>query len=197
MKNLSKIASLILITGMSFGAISCKNSNDKEEPAEPISNEMHQEGTDGSETVSKNGSNQAAANVLGNYLNIKNALVKDDQEAAANAGGRLAESLGEFNKASYSSEEQQELTDIIEDAKEHAEHISESAIAHQREHFDILSKDMIDMIAITGTNRKLYQAYCPMYNDNKGAQWLSTEKEIQNPYMGSKMPGCGEVQKEI
>ena len=196
MKNLSKIASLILITGMSFGAISCKNSNDKDEPAEPISNEMHQEGTDGSEKV-RDGENQSAANVLSNYFDIKNALVKDDQEAAANAGGRLAESLVEFNKASYSSEEQQELIDIIEDAKEHAEHISESPIAHQREHFDILSKDLIDMIAITGSNRKLYQAYCPMYNDNKGAQWLSSEKEIQNPYMGSKMPGCGEVQKEI
>lgn len=197
MKNLRKTTSFILITVMSIGAISCKNNTEKDDAAEPMSNEMHQEGTTGSETVSKKGENQAAANVLDNYLDIKNALVKDDQEAAANAGGRLAESLGELNKAGYSSAEQQELTDIIEDAKEHAEHISESPIAHQREHFDLLSKDIIDMIAITGTNRTLYQAYCPMYNDNKGAQWLSTEKEIQNPYMGSKMPGCGKVQKEI
>ncbi|KKM63345.1 hypothetical protein LCGC14_1512330, partial [marine sediment metagenome] len=87
--------------------------------------------------------------------------------------------------------------DIIEDAKEHAEHISESPIGHQREHFDVLSKDMIDLIAITGTEEKLYQDFCPMYNDNKGAQWLSATKEIKNPYYGAKMMSCGSVQKEI
>ena len=53
------------------------------------------------------------------------------------------------------------------------------------------------MIAITGTDKKLYQDFCPMYNNNKGAQWLSTTEEIKNPYFGSKMMGCGKVQKEI
>ena len=56
---------------------------------------------------------------------------------------------------------------------------------------------MIDLIAITGTSKKLYQAYCPMYNNNKGAQWLSDSREIQNPYYGSEMMKCGEVIKEI
>jgi hypothetical protein len=56
---------------------------------------------------------------------------------------------------------------------------------------------MIDLIDIVGTSQKLYQAYCPMYNNNKGAQWLSVTKEIKNPYYGSKMMDCGEVQREI
>ena len=92
---------------------------------------------------------------------------------------------------------QKELKDIIEDATEHAEHIEKSPIDHQREHFDVLSKDMIDLIAITGTEEKLYQDFCPMYNNNKGAQWLSATKEIKNPYYGAKMMSCGSVQKEI
>ena len=89
------------------------------------------------------------------------------------------------------------MKDIIEDATEHAEHIEKSPIDHQREHFDVLSKDMIDLIAITGTEEKLYQDFCPMYNNNKGAQWLSATKEIKNPYYGAKMMSCGSVQKEI
>ncbi|AVR47499.1 hypothetical protein C7S20_15475 [Christiangramia fulva] len=190
-----KTTKVLLLTLLSFAAISCKNAKE-DEPAEPMSNEMHQQDNQG-QNGSKTNENQEVAMTLENYLAIKDALVKDDQEAAAEAGSKLAKELEEFDKEEYSSTEQQELTDIIEDAKEHAEHISESPIAHQREHFDILSKDMIDMIAITGTNRKLFQAYCPMYNDNKGAQWLSSEEEIQNPYMGTKMPGCGKVQKEL
>lgn len=193
--NIKRTTNLFVIAVLSLAAISCKNSAEKDNAAEPMSSEMHQQETGKNETTLKEQENEIG--VISDYLEIKNALVNDDQETAAKAGERLAKSLGEFKKDDYSSEEQQELNDIIEDAKEHAEHISKSPIAHQREHFDILSKDMIDMIAITGTDRKLYQAYCPMYNENKGAQWLSTEQEIKNPYMGAKMMNCGKVQKEL
>ena len=135
--------------------------------------------------------------ILTTYLYLKDALVNEDSKTAAKAGGDLAMQFKDFNAKSFAHTDEQELQDIIEDATEHAEHISESPIDHQREHFDMLSKDMIDLITITGTSKKLYQAYCPMYNNDKGAQWLSESKEIQNPYFGSKMMNCGEVIKEI
>jgi hypothetical protein len=96
---------------------------------------------------------------------------------------------------SYTKEQQKELADIIEDATEHAEHISESEIDHQREHFKTLSKDITDMVAITGTKSTLYEQFCPMYD--KGSAWLSTSKEVKNPYYGSRMLKCGKVQKTI
>jgi Cu(I)/Ag(I) efflux system membrane fusion protein len=36
-----------------------------------------------------------------------------------------------------------------------------------------------------------------MANNNKGAVWLSTEKEIRNPYYGDKMMRCGEILEEL
>lgn len=193
-----KIYLMVLVT---LTAMSCKDANQEKEVSEPMSSEMYQEDVDNQEgsgkMMAENAGNNATNTIIDNYLQLKNALVADDQEAAAQAGGKLVGEFENFDKSNYSSEEQQELTDIIEDAKEHAEHIAESAIDHQREHFDILSKDVIDMIAITGTNKKLYQDFCPMYNNNKGAQWLSASKEIQNPYFGSKMMDCGKIQKEI
>lgn len=198
MKRERKTLGILAIAVLTLTAMSCKDGK-KEEAAEPMSSEMHQEdgnNQDGSKQMTNAGSNASDA-IVENYLKVKNALVADNQEKAAEAGGSLVADFNDFDKGSYSSEEQQELTDIIEDAKEHAEHISESPIGHQREHFDILSKDVIDMIAITGTGKKLYQDFCPMYNDNKGAQWLSMTEKIKNPYYGSKMMGCGEVQKEI
>ncbi|MEZ4932962.1 MAG: DUF3347 domain-containing protein [Saprospiraceae bacterium] len=35
--------------------------------------------------------------------------------------------------------------------------------------------------------------YCLMAIDNKGADWLSEEEEIRNPYFGEKMMKCGSV----
>ncbi|MBL4592871.1 MAG: efflux RND transporter periplasmic adaptor subunit, partial [Flavobacteriales bacterium] len=46
-------------------------------------------------------------------------------------------------------------------------------------------------------NKSLYIQFCPMANEDKGGYWLSTEKEIKNPYFGSKMLKCGEVKQEI
>ena len=70
-------------------------------------------------------------------------------------------------------------------------------IALQRQHFEFLTKNVKALVVITGSDRPLFQAYCPMYNNNKGGAWLSTSKEISNPYFGSKMLKCGSVQQEI
>ncbi|WP_416441688.1 DUF3347 domain-containing protein [Leeuwenhoekiella sp. A16] len=195
MKKLKITMRILTMALVALTTMSCKDGK-KDGATAPMSDEMHQEDA-GSEMMADNSSNAGSSAIIANYIKIKNALVADNQEDAAEAGGMLMADLKDFDKSKYSSDKQRELTDIIEDATEHAEHISESPMEHQREHFDILSKDMIDMIAITGTSKKLYQDFCPMYNNNKGAQWLSSTEEIKNPYMGSKMPGCGKMQKEI
>lgn len=38
-----------------------------------------------------------------------------------------------------------------------------------------------------------YHHYCPMAMNEKGAYWLSTSPEIENPYFGQKMLTCGEL----
>lgn len=137
------------------------------------------------------------ASLLDAYLGIKNALVKDDQAAAAEYGAALAESTGAFDVETFAASEQQELEDILEVAKEHGEHIAKSDIGHQREHFEALGKDIKDLVAIAGTDRDLYQQYCPMYNNNAGGMWLSASDEVLNPLFGSKMLNCGSVQETI
>jgi len=53
------------------------------------------------------------------------------------------------------------------------------------------------MIKLLGTNQPLYVDRCPMYNNNKGAIWVSEIKEIKNPYLGKAMPTCGTVKEEL
>ena len=133
--------------------------------------------------------------ILSDYFNLKDALVNDDAKEAAQAGSKLIVSLKSFDRETYKAMQQMELIEIIADATEHAEHIVKSPIDHQREHFKTLSKDLTDLIAITGTANTLYEQFCPMYD--KGVVWLSTTKKVKNPYYGSKMLKCGSVKKQI
>ena len=131
-------------------------------------------------------------------MSLKNALTKDDSKGAAKSGNDLVSTLGKVDMNSISKEQMKSYMDIADDAKEHAEHIGSngSDIAHQREHFVLLSKDINDLITTFGTNQKLYQDFCPMADDNKGAIWISETKEIKNPYFGSQMATCGSIKKE-
>ena len=142
---------------------------------------------------------KSASAIINNYLALKDALVQEDSKGAAGFGKKLFDDFAKFDFSAQSKQQQKEVTEIIEDASEHAKHISENSkdIAHQREHFEILSKDIKDLVIITGSDRTLYQAFCPMYNNNKGGAWLSASKEIRNPYFGSKMLKCGSIQQEI
>ena len=144
---------------------------------------------------SSNVQNTQMGQVLSDYMTLKDALVATNKDDAAKAGKNLEYRLNGFNISSYSAEQQKELSDIISDAKEQAEHISKSEIDHQREHFKALSNNIIDIVGITGTETKLFQQFCPMYD--KGSSWLSMSKDIKNPYYGSKMLACGRIEKEF
>lgn len=201
MKQNVMIAGLALVL---LSATACKDGN-KKESAAPMSNEMHQESMDNmmddkpmnedDEMAMNNGQDAKAEAILTDYFKLKDALVADDNAKAKELGASLATTLGKLDISEYTDTQQSDLKDIVEDAVEHAEHIPESDIAHQREHFKVLSKDVTDMVAITGTENTLYQQFCPMYDG--GSAWLSTSKDVKNPYYGSKMLTCGKVQKEI
>lgn len=138
--------------------------------------------------------------IVGSYLQMKNAFTKDNTSEAATAGKTLQAAFINFDTKTLSAQQQKIFTDIADDAKEHAEHIGANGgnIAHQREHFDMLSKDMADLIQTFGNGgQTLYKDFCPMYNKGKGAYWISETKEIKNPYLGKAMPTCGTVKEEI
>ena len=210
MKNV-KTTTILAMAFISLTVMSCKDSKN-EQTNEETHSEMNHDNSDGHHDTAESAMNHDAINtsndmldsdaqdsdakqVIADYMSLKDALVETNKDKAAEAGKKLESTLNSFNVSSYTSEQQKELNDIITDAKEHAEHIGKSEMDHQREHFKTLSKDILDMIAITGTETTLYQQFCPMYD--KGSAWLSMSKDIKNPYYGSKMLTCGKVQKEI
>lgn len=196
MKKVRLTTTIMMMALLSLTAMSCKDAKKENAHDSTMHSEMNHDKMDKSnDMMDSNTQNSGAQKVLADYMALKDALVNDDNAKAKNLGNVLAKSLKSFDASSFSSNEKSELKDIMEDAIEHAEHISESDIKHQREHFKVLSKDVTDMLAITGTQVKIYEQFCPMYDG--GTAWLSTKEEVRNPYYGSKMLKCGKVQREI
>jgi hypothetical protein len=138
--------------------------------------------------------------IITGYLQLKNALTKDNGKDAATAGNAIVTTLATVDMKSISAEQMKSYMDIADDLKEHAEHIGLNAgkIEHQREHFVMLSKDIADLIKTFGNGgQTLYKDFCPMANDGKGAIWISELKEIKNPFYGKSMPTCGSVKETI
>lgn len=137
--------------------------------------------------------------ILKIYLQMKNDFANDDSKGAAAAGKTLLKAFNDFDESILKDNEKKTFQDIAADAKENAEHIGENAgnIKHQREHFDMLSKDIYELVKTSAAGELIYVDYCPMYNDNKGAMWLSETKVIKNPYLGKEMDTCGSVKEEL
>lgn len=73
-----------------------------------------------------------------------------------------------------------------------------SDIEAQRTAFQKLSNEMIAQVKKSGlSSGEVYVEYCPMAFNDKGASWLSSSKEIRNPYFGDKMLTCGEVTETL
>lgn len=149
--------------------------------------------------LNEGASKPSISEVVTHYLHLKNALAADNSNEAATAGKSVVSAIEKIDAASFTADQKKVYDDVKEDMKEHGQHISDNAdkIEHQREHFEMLSNGLYDLVKAVGSEQTLYKDHCPMYNDNKGANWLSEVKEIQNPYLGKKMPTCGTIKEEI
>ena len=193
---------LLVAAAFAMGSLTFQSCNTS--PKQANNNESAATSPTGaSDTPSTGGSNSTATRavdpLVASYLKLKNALVLDNSPSAAAAGTSLAQEFASFDPSKLSAAQQSSFKDIADDAREMAEHIGKSSgnLPHQREHFDMLSTDMVDLVKLLGPGQPLYVDRCPMYNDKKGAIWLSEVKEIKNPYMGTHMATCGAVTQEL
>ncbi len=148
-------------------------------------------------TTPTNHANPAEGMVTG-YLNLKNSLAADNGSAAAKNGQEILDAVSKFDPSTLTPDQKKVFLSLVGDIKENSEHISENGdkIEHQREHFEMLSKDMYDLLKATGAGKEMYLDSCPMYDNGKGT-WLSESKEIKNPYLGKKMPDCGAIKETL
>ncbi|MBK1896698.1 DUF3347 domain-containing protein [Chryseobacterium paridis] len=130
--------------------------------------------------------------VFDHYFSLKNALVKTDANTTSSKASEMIKAIKAVEMTKLSNEEHMVWMKVMNDLTTNAEKISSAKdVAKQRETFAILSKNMYDLAKVSKQGSPVYYQHCPMYNNGKGADWLSLENEIKNPYFGSQMITCG------
>ncbi len=124
---------------------------------------------------------QNTKNLFRDYIGVKEALVASDAKAASKAIGNFYETL----KTGDDLSQKDNLLKATEKLSK-----AGSNLEKQRAAFDEVSTLMWKLVkGAEEVDSPVYYQYCPM----KKAYWLSTEKEIRNPYYGSSMLTCGKV----
>jgi len=194
------LSSLLLVVVL----ISCNQKNKQEQKVNTTEEtEVKAEETEAADEITEVSdavkASVATEAIINGYLKIKNALSNDKSKEATTAATDFVNAVLATNSEKIDSKLIDKYKTITESAKKQADLIvsNDGKIAAQRTHFAVLSKDITNLIATFGTDKKLYQDYCPMYNEGKNGYWISEIKEIRNPYYGSEMLSCGGMIKEI
>ena len=142
---------------------------------------------------------QALSPLFDAYLALKNALVNDDFSSALKSSKDYQEALNKINMSIFKGEAHNVwMEHSVQAKKSIASIVDAKDITQIRKHFVNLSEQMVMMAKTFQPNPEtLFIQYCPMANDDKGADWLSVEEEVKNPYFGASMLKCGEVKETI
>lgn len=136
--------------------------------------------------------------VFANYFALKDALVKTDGAAAAEKAKALEEAIGNVAMMKLEMKAHMVWMKTKDDLKKEAAQMAATKeVEKQRAHLDNLSKNIYKLMKASKSETPVYYQFCPMANDGKGANWLSKESTIKNPYFGSKMMSCGKTVETI
>lgn len=133
------------------------------------------------------------------YLNLKDAFVKTNSKTAAKAAANFMQQLEKVDMKLVKGDAHVYWMQQVKAMKTHGQKVIDlKEIEAQRQQFEYVSDALINSLQAFGTEGKaFYKQHCPMAFDNKGADWISSEKEIKNPYFGDKMMGCGIVKGKL
>ena len=132
--------------------------------------------------------------VFNAYIGLKDALVATSNEQAVLNATTLVKALSAVNTADLNAASNKTWGKLSNDLINAAKLIQASNdISVQRDQFVTLSSNMYLLIKDAKNEVPVYYQFCPMANKGKGANWLSLENKVKNPYYGSRMLSCGGV----
>jgi hypothetical protein len=114
------------------------------------------------------------------YLEIQAALASDSLTGVAENAKAIAKAVQDDAKILPAA------------AGTQAEALAQASdLSSARASFKSLSDTLIKYLADNKAKDAYVQVYCPMAQ----ASWLQKDQNVNNPYMGKAMSGCGEIQK--
>lgn len=136
--------------------------------------------------------------IFESYIALKDALVKSDGKLVSTLAKDVLANINSVKMEKLSSEEHTVWMKVMSSLKSNTEKIvATTIIEKQRVVFMDLSANFYALLKVSNQDYSIYYQNCPMYNDGKGANWLSKENAVKNPYYGSQMLTCGKTVETI
>jgi Cu(I)/Ag(I) efflux system membrane fusion protein len=130
------------------------------------------------------------------YMLLKDALIADKFKEGQQITNKLLSDLNKIDMTLFGAFHNKWMVynDALKSALQHAEHFK--TIEELRAAFYNVSETMLALTKeFHPQNQTIYVQFCPMADNNKGANWLSLSEEILNPYFGEAMLTCGNVEE--
>ncbi len=138
------------------------------------------------------------SNLLAKYFDVKNALVKSDAKLTSMQATELLTAAADVDMTKLPTKVHNVWMNVMKDISSDVKSISQTQdLKRQRMLFSTLSKNMYELMKFSHPANEIYLNHCPMFNDGNGADWLSAESGIKNPYYGSQMLTCGKTIETI
>jgi Cu(I)/Ag(I) efflux system membrane fusion protein len=145
-------------------------------------------------------SKRGIGKLLEDYLAIQSSLAEDDFPSAKKGGEKFASTLNGMDMSLLKGEAQRLWKESLDSLKKGSEKITAASdIEALRSGFEPLSTGMAVAVGRLGAEIKgpVFELFCPMAFNNKGATWLQQSKDVRNPYFGAQMLNCGEVKRQV
>jgi Cu(I)/Ag(I) efflux system membrane fusion protein len=138
--------------------------------------------------------------VFAAYEPLAKALATDDAEGARQAASKVSEALRLVNSQVLDEPSRALWSGALEDMTGGLDTIRQAdGIDGVRAGFRPLSAGLSEALLKLGadTDGPLFEIFCPMAFDYEGATWVQRTQDVNNPYFGTAMSTCGEINQQL
>ena len=177
----------LIAAALAFTACGEEKKQLDEDASLPMQNEMHMENEEVEEeeiVQTLEFTEPAIANAYQHYIHVKTALVNSDAQEAQAGAKMLVGALENVEGMQGALDPAQEIAAVAD-------------INVQRTAFADLTGPFEEILTGSIASGEVYKQYCPMAFEGEGGYWISSDKEVRNPFYGDKMLKCGSVKAVI
>ena len=137
--------------------------------------------------------------VIAAYLEMKNALTRDDTAGADRSSRQMEEYIGLIDGSQIEGDGLDALkqhTELLTENLQHLRHMN--SLQKKRSYFSHISEIIYCSVkSFTLEFEQIYSVFCPVAFSGKGAFWVSTTLDGRNPYLGSVGIDCPRFSSEF
>ncbi|MGE4423069.1 MAG: efflux RND transporter periplasmic adaptor subunit [Pseudodesulfovibrio sp.] len=134
------------------------------------------------------------------YEPLAKALASDDADGARKAAAKVSQALGLIDDQVLDAPSRALWNEAQGKMNEGLTAISKGGdLVDIRAGLKPLSAGLSEAVLKLGadTDGPLYEIFCPMAFDYDGATWIQRDQDVHNPYFGTAMSTCGEINKQL